>query len=371
MSNVASNKLGNNGGRSYSFLNRPVTIDCNFVVDSANGNGLGIRNLKGSGVQAAYMYTSATPAAGNPMGQTASQGYALIQLSNNYNRYCGGFSGAVSPVTGGALNIDASDAALTVGTPYIISSVGSAALGQASIVAVADVSGSLASTYFLLFDSYGNTFVCWFYVTGVGGSAPSGVAGIPIQITIAQNSANTVVAAAMTSVIGLIQPPAVSGVYSFTTSTSGHTCLATNTNSLAPQLPGAPQDGTVPTGFTFSLSVNDNNLQDWQGVGLPKGVVPKVGAGFIATATGYGKSTGQVYAAGVSGIIQMEVVGDPNATFAPVPMGGSPNVGGWILIKFLGLPASGQTPAVVKPTDGSVIGLSFMVEAGSVVISGE
>src|ERR1017187_394412 len=47
--------------------NEATILDCNFVVDSANGNGLGIRNLKGSGrVAQVFMHTSATPAAGNP-----------------------------------------------------------------------------------------------------------------------------------------------------------------------------------------------------------------------------------------------------------------------------------------------------------------
>jgi len=256
MSNIASNKLGNNGGRQYSFLNKPVLIDCNFVVDSANGNGLGIRSLKGSGVQAVYMHTSSTPATGNP---NPASGFALIQLSNNYNRYCGGFSGFISPVTGSALNINSGSAALTVGNPYVITSVGHAAAGQASIVAVADSSGSLASKYFNLYDAYGNNWLLWFYVTGVGGSAPSGVAGTPVQVTIAQNAANTAVAAAMTSVIGLLQPPQVSGVFSFTTSTSTATTLATNTSTNPYHLPGAPQDGagSLATGFTFSLSVDD------------------------------------------------------------------------------------------------------------------
>src|SRR5271170_4295227 len=55
-----SNSLGNNGGRFYSSLFRPVLNDCNFVVDSTNGNGLGIRNLKGDSVRAVYMHTTAS-----------------------------------------------------------------------------------------------------------------------------------------------------------------------------------------------------------------------------------------------------------------------------------------------------------------------
>ena len=33
--------------RMYTGHVMPVLLDCNFVVDSTNGNGLGIRNLTG------------------------------------------------------------------------------------------------------------------------------------------------------------------------------------------------------------------------------------------------------------------------------------------------------------------------------------
>lgn len=371
MSNIASNKLGNNGGRFYSFLNRPVLIDCNFIVDAANGNGLGLRSLKGSGVQAVYMHTSTTPAAGNP---NPASGYALVQLSNNYNRYCGGFSGFVSPVTGSALNIDATSAALTAGTPYVITSVGHATAGAARVVALADTAGSLASKYFNIFDAYGNNWLIWFYVTGVGGGAPSNVGGTPVQVTVAQNAANTAVATALSGVLALLAPPQVSGVFSFTTGVSTATVTATNTSTNPYHLPGPPVDGagSLATGFTFSLPVDDYNSKDWRGVGLPRGVTAAVGASFVATATGFGASTGQVKAAGISGISSIELVGDPNTTLGPVPTGGSPNVGGWILVQFLGATNSSTTTLIPKaPTDGSVVGLSFVVEAGSIVIAGE
>src|ERR1035437_5544829 len=85
MSNVASNKLGNNGGRFYDFLNKPVLIDCNFVVDSTNGNGLGIRSLKGSGVQQVFMNTSAgsLPAGSPVLGSARS--YAILGASTVTN----------------------------------------------------------------------------------------------------------------------------------------------------------------------------------------------------------------------------------------------------------------------------------------------
>lgn len=79
----------------HTLHTKPTLIDCNFVVDSTNGNGLGIRSLKGPGVTAVYMHTSATPAAGNP---NPAAGEIILKLTDNYNRYYGGFSGQVGPV---------------------------------------------------------------------------------------------------------------------------------------------------------------------------------------------------------------------------------------------------------------------------------
>ena len=97
-------------------------IWCNFIVDSTNGNGLGIRSLKGSGVANVFMHTSATPLGGNP---NPASGYVLIQLSQPYAGYMGGTFGAVSPVSGTPI-------AVTVGTnvgwAYVITAVGTTSL---------------------------------------------------------------------------------------------------------------------------------------------------------------------------------------------------------------------------------------------------
>jgi len=93
-------------------------IDCNFIVDSTNGNGLGIRSLKGSGCSAVYMHTSATPASGNP---NPASGFISVYLSSKYTGYVGGYSGFVSPLSGSSV-IAASG--ITQGNPYVITSLG-------------------------------------------------------------------------------------------------------------------------------------------------------------------------------------------------------------------------------------------------------
>jgi hypothetical protein len=438
-----SNSLGNNGGRFYSSLIRPILNDCNFVVDPANGNGLGIRQLKGDAVRAVYMHTTASfvgnthtsttidgissgtgtfaigatlsgsgivtgttitaiqsPSAitisvattSTVTGDTISYvapgspnpnaGYAWIQLKDNYGRYIGGFSGFASPTTGSPLAINAT--ALTIGNPYIIATVGHATAGTVTISPVADVAGSLASTWFRMYDAYGNTYVIWFSVSGVGSAPvlPIGLANATLvqQSIVANSSAATIGAALVITLENLpaaqpLNPSGPLGVFSYTASgTTTVTVVSTDTNPYGP-LPGGPMDGLIPTGFTFAVVDYSTNIQDWQGVGLPKGVIPNIGASFFATATGYttgGGSTGTAIAVGVSGITSIEIVGDPNQEVAPIPMGGSPFRGAWILIQFLAPTSASVTTLIpTAPATGTVVGLSFYLDQSSIVIAGE
>ena len=259
------NALGNSGGRLYSFGSQPVLIDCNFVVDPANGNGLGIRSLKGQGVRNVFMHTSATPGSNRGyLNPNPAVGYAYVQLDSNYNRYLGGFSGFASPTSGSPIVISAATAGLTVGKPYIVVSPGVGPSGTATIAPVADVSGSLASTYFTLYDSYGNIFVIWFSVSGVGSApnlgpaAPYGVAGLHyVQQTIASGASAATIGAALVLTIENL-PSGVSGVYSFTA--SGSTTV-TVVSTAAQPLAGIPQDGSLaipsqgaPVPITFTIA---------------------------------------------------------------------------------------------------------------------
>lgn len=112
--NWLSNKL-------YQMEAYPVLVSCNFVVDKGNTNGLGQKFLKGAGVKAVYMNTSATPAAGNPNPQA---GIIMIELEDNYNRLLGGFAGAVSPLDG------STQTSTVAGQLCVIVSLGTATLAQ-------------------------------------------------------------------------------------------------------------------------------------------------------------------------------------------------------------------------------------------------
>jgi len=132
-----ANRNWASGGKVYSMHVSPVLLDCNFIVDSTNGNGLGIRSLKGPAIQNVFMNTSATPGPGNTNPNTPNvtvtnpnpaPGTIIIQLQDRYNMSFSGFNSEVSPVSGAALQVDA--AALTAGVAYVITTIGNATAAQ-------------------------------------------------------------------------------------------------------------------------------------------------------------------------------------------------------------------------------------------------
>ena len=123
---MSSARGAKNAGWYGSNISQPIKIDCNFVVDSTNGNGLGIRSLKSNGwIRNVFMHTSATPGKNdlytNP---NPAVGYALIQFKQNFNIYLGGFTGFVSPASGSSLT------SVTNHNAYIITSLGTTTLAQ-------------------------------------------------------------------------------------------------------------------------------------------------------------------------------------------------------------------------------------------------
>lgn len=120
-------------GKIYSMHVKPVLLDCNFVVDSANGNGLGIRSLKGPMIQNVFMHTSASPGPGNSNpaspnvvvnNPNPAPGTIIVQLQDNFNRSFSGFNSNVSPVSGTPLT------SVAANTAYVIVSLGTASLAQ-------------------------------------------------------------------------------------------------------------------------------------------------------------------------------------------------------------------------------------------------
>jgi hypothetical protein len=155
--------FGLNGKSSYVNIAIPKTIWCNFVVDSANGNGLGIRSLKSNGyIDNVFMNTSAT--AGTNLGQTnpnPAAGFAFVRFKNNFNIYLGGFFGVIPPLASTNLT------SVTTGNVYVITSLGTTTLAQWN---AAGLIGGLTPTV-------GQSFVA--LETGsIGGTGTVGAPGV-------------------------------------------------------------------------------------------------------------------------------------------------------------------------------------------------
>ena len=182
--------LYTNRGHFYTPHTRPVLLDCNFAVDVANGNGLGIRSLKGQGIKNVFMNSTAAftgtvtsssniitgmspitssapllvgmPIQGSdiPAGTTITAilsstsvqmsqnatgspgsgsityqapgnpnppaGIIYVEFADNFNRYYGGFGGFNSPLSGSA--IDVSTTGTTANLTYVIVVLGTVTL---------------------------------------------------------------------------------------------------------------------------------------------------------------------------------------------------------------------------------------------------
>lgn len=119
--------LGQNGGHYYSNITQPAEIFCNFITDSTNGNGLGIRSLKSNGyIENVFMHTSVTPGtgAGGLVNPNPPAGYIVVQFKNNFNYYLGGMSGTIAPLASTNLT------STTSHSPYVITSLGTTTLAQ-------------------------------------------------------------------------------------------------------------------------------------------------------------------------------------------------------------------------------------------------
>lgn len=124
--------FGLNGKSLYTNVTKPMTVNCNFVVDHTNGNGLGIRSLKSNGyVESVFMNTTQTPGVVNGVtNPNPLAGYALVTFKNNFNYYLGGFSGFIAPVS------SPTTTSLTTGHAYVITVLGTTTTAQWQAVGV-------------------------------------------------------------------------------------------------------------------------------------------------------------------------------------------------------------------------------------------
>lgn len=209
--------FGLNGKSIYTNVCKPIIVNCNFVVDSTNGNGLGIRSLKSNGyVEHVFMHTSATPGkVGTHTNPNPAVGFASIQLKNNFNVYLGGFSGFASPVTGSNVTTVVNH------TSYVIVALGTTTLAQWQAIGVSTG----------LIPSVGMSFVATASqaIGGTGAVKAIGVSGIVTTEVVGdpnQSIANSSIAANDGAIL-LVQ------------------FLGATSSSVTTLIPTAPADGSV------------------------------------------------------------------------------------------------------------------------------
>lgn len=226
--------FGLNGKSFYCNIAKPMEVNLNFIVDAANGNGLGMRSLKSNGyVEAVFMHTSSTPGTvGGLLNPNPAVGYAyVIFKNNNFQKYIGGYSGQITPLT------STSTTSTTNHNAYVITALGTATLAQ------------------------------------------------------------------------------------------------------------------------------------WQAAGLPLGLTPTVGQGFVAIATGTIGGSATVGLPGVEVAPIISVVGDPNTTMGNSNL--ATNGGARMILQFSGPTAAGNTALVAtNPADGTTVGLNFLFDGSTVSIDG-
>lgn len=268
---------------------KPFQLACNFIVDPTNGNGLGVRSLKGPGIANAYMHTTAsfsgtthtnttidgigstagflvgaklsgtgiaagtvitailsatsiqvTPATtasatvtisyvdpGNP---NPAAGIIVVQFQDNYNRYLFGTSGFVSPLSGSNISISTA-ASLTLGAAYVIVSVGTTTAAQWNTVGVPVG----------IIPAVGVSFIAK-ATAGTG----TGVVQVPTKSGITDveviGDPNTTITSQAATVLGV-----TSGSYIMMQ------CLGATSSSVTTLIPTAPATGSV-VGLSFFMS---------------------------------------------------------------------------------------------------------------------
>lgn len=158
-----------NGKSLYTNVTKPAEVWCNFIVDAANGNGLGIRSLKSNGyLESVFMHTSATPGVvGGYTNPNPAVGYAMIRFRNNFNYYLGGLNGQISPLSSTNLT------STTTHSVYVITSLGTTTAAQWLAAGVpAGITPAVGTAFIAI-------------ATGaIGGTGTVGAPGLPTNLTV-------------------------------------------------------------------------------------------------------------------------------------------------------------------------------------------
>lgn len=110
-------------------------------------------------------------------------------------------------------------------------------------------------------------------------------------------------------------------------------------------------------------SLGTTSLAQWQAAGLPVGVVPAVGAAFVATATQALGGTGEVQTCNGCDVDSVEMLGDPNQTLALSDSA----VNGGALVQLICRKAG--APQALP--NGAVVRVNLYLSNSSVTVNGQ
>ena len=298
---------GQNGGNYYSNLTRPVEIDCNFVVDSTNGNGLGVRSIKSNGyIESVFMNTN--PAATTTTAVFAS-GSSTVQVASLTN--------------------------LVVGMVVTDSTTGGNITGGTTIT------GIFVPTKTLTLSAV---------TAGASAAAPGDTLSFAMTAALAGN------------------PNPIAGTVGIKFKSNYARYINGYSNFITPVT--SPTTTSLTTGHAYVITVLGNTtLNQWQAAGFPPGFTPAVGAGFICTSTASIGGTGKVGLPGILVEGPIAVVGDPNLMLQNSAIGA--NAGAYLTFQFFAPTNTTTTTLVqTAPADGSIVAMTFKFDVSSVNIDG-
>ena len=151
------------------------------------------------------------------------------------------------------------------------------------------------------------------------------------------------------------------GIYQVSFLESFNKYLASCFDIWSPTSGSAVAAGSLSVGTVYSIaSVGTTTNAQWQTAGVPNGITPAVGVVFKCAATSSG--TGTAIAVGVSGLIGIEMVGNPTTTTyvsntqAPGLTLSNPYV---VFQTLAATSSSTTTPVPTNPANGSTISATF------------
>lgn len=133
--------------------------------------------------------------------------------------------------------------------------------------------------------------------------------------------------------------------------------------AFAPTTGSAVADGAFVIGGSYQITTVGTTL--WNLYGLPVGVTPVIGQGFVATSIG-GAGTGTATNIGVSSTCDLELVGDPNTTITIPTSGLATGFNAYFIFQCVN-----RASAVSDPAQFTTLGFTFLTRNSSVKGKGE